>query len=167
MRKIIIFIFLVLTFICSCSEKSETPKAIENLNSEMQKVDEHLNNAIKLQPNNAENYNKRGEAYYNLNQYQRALNDFNKAISLKQDYALTYSNRGNTYFNLGQYQQAIEDLNKAIRLQPDFEKAYRNRAIVYLNRGNTKLGCADAHKACELRNCEVLEWAKGKGVFCP
>ena len=69
MRKIIICIFLVLTFICSCSEKNKTAsdwlekeKALWNGKqyTDPKKAIEYLNNAIKLQPNNAETYTKRG-----------------------------------------------------------------------------------------------------------
>jgi tetratricopeptide (TPR) repeat protein len=174
MRKIIICIFLVLTFICSCSDKNKT--ASDSLEKEKalgdgkqytdtKKAIEYLNNDIKLQPNNAENYAKRGNVYYSLGQSQQALEDFNKAIGLKQDYAEAYNNRGGAYINLGQYQQAIEDFNKAIGLKQDYTNAYNNRGGAYLLRGNKKLGCRDAQKACALGNCKSLEWAKGKG-YC-
>ena len=172
MRKIIICIFLVLTFICSCSEKNKTAsewlekeKALWNGKqyTDPKKAIEYLNNAIKLQPNNAETYTHRGDAYYNLGQYQQAIENYNKAIGLKQDYAKAYNDRGGTYINLGQYQQAIEDFNKAIRLQPDSADAYSNRGVAYLLLGNKEFGCPDAQKACELRNCKALELAKGKG----
>ena len=166
MRKIIICIFLVLTFICSCSEKDKT--ASDSLEKEKAlrggKQYTDSKKAIELQPNNAETYAKRGEDYYNRGQYKQAIEDFNKAIGLKQDYARAYTDRGASYYNLGQYKQAIEDFNKAIRVQPDFANAYSNRAIAYLSRGNKKLGCPDAQKACELKNCKELEVAKGKGL---
>jgi tetratricopeptide (TPR) repeat protein len=154
MRKIIIFIFLVLTFICSCSEKSETAKAVENLNK-----------AIKLQPNNIENYNKRGTVYYNLGQEQRAIEDYNQAIRLNPNYTVAYYNRGNAYANLGQYLGAIEDYNQVIRLKPNNADAYNNRGLVYLNLGNKELGCNDIKKACELGNCKRLEEVKARG-YC-
>ena len=173
MRKIIIFTFLVLTFICSCSGKSETAVDWFNKSRQLwdgkkytnpQKALEYLNNAIKLQPNNNETYNNRGTAYYNLGQYQMAIEDFNKAISLKQDNDKAYNNRGTAYFNLGQYPPAIEDFNRAISLKKDFVDAYNNRGVVYLIYGNKKLGCRDVRKACELGNCKILEEAKGKGL---
>ena len=140
MQKIIILIFLILTFICCCSEKNKTAsdwlekeKALWDGKqyTDPKKAIEYLNNDIKLQPNNAENYAKRGNVYYSLGQSQQALEDFNKAIGLKQDYA----------------------------------NAYNNRGTAYLSQGNKELGCRDAQKACALGNCKSLEWAKGKG-YC-
>jgi tetratricopeptide (TPR) repeat protein len=166
MRKIIICIFLVLTFICSCSEKDKT--ASDSLKNEKAlgggKQYAASKKAIDVQPISAETYTKRGDDYYVRGQYQQAIEDFNKAIGLKQDYVRAYSDRGAAYFNLGQYQKAIDDFNKAIRVQPDFADAYSNRAIAYLSRGNKKLGCPDAQKACELKNCKELEMAKSKGI---
>ena len=140
MRKIIILIFLVLTFICSCSEKNENAEDLINKAkllsngkqyTDQKKAIEYLNNAIKREPKNAETYTKRGAAYINLGQYQQAIEDFNKAIGLKQDYA----------------------------------NAYNNRGTAYLSQGNKGLGCSDAQKACALGNCKSLEFAKANG-YC-
>jgi len=139
MRKIIICIFLVLTFICSCSEKSKTESDwLEKERTlwdgkqytDPKKAIEYLNNAIQLQPNNAETYFKRGTAYINLRQYQQAFYDFNDAI----------------------------------RLKPDAANAYNDRGVIYLMHGNKEAGCRDVQKACELGTCKGLEVAKGKGL---
>ena len=136
MYKIIVPIFLVLTFLCSCSERNETAadwsnKAVtlwvDGKYTDPKKAIEYLNNAIKLQQNNADYYNKRGTAYYNL----------------------------------GQNQLAIKELNEAIRLKPDYVDAYDNRGVIYLLQGNKELGCRDVKKACELGECKKFEVAKG------
>jgi len=131
-----------------------------------QKAIEYLNEAIKLNPDLAQAYNNRGNAYGNLGQHQQAITDYNEAIRLKPDYANAYSNRGIAYDELGEYQRAIEDLNEAIRLKPDYANAWNNRASTYLNHGNKNFGCPDAQKACELGYCKLLEFAKDK-KYCP
>ena len=130
------------------------------------KAIEYLNNAIKLQQNNASYYSKRGTAHYNLGQYQRAIEDYSEAIRLKPDYSLAYFNRGCIYVkNPDQYKQAIEDFNKAIKLNPDYTEAYNNLGGIYLIQGKKSLGCSNAQKACELGKCKLLEMAKGQG-YC-
>ena len=124
MRKIIVSIFLVLAFICSCSERSEKAfdwfnKAVALNYTDPQKSIEYLNNAIKLQPN----------------------------------YIDAYYIRGITYAKINQHQWAIEDYNKTISLKSDFVDAYKYRGYVYFKQGNKKLGCPDAKKACDLGNC--------------
>ena len=168
MRKIIICIFLVLTFICSCSEKNETAsdwfkKAEASKETDPKKAIEYLSNGIKLQPKVFAAYYNRGIAYQRLGQHQRAIEDFNEAIRLKPDDANTYQNRGVTYNFLLQYQRAIEDFNKVISLKPDNADAYKCRGYVYFKQGNKKLGCSDAKKACDLGNCKFSELAKNRG----
>ena len=138
MRKIIIPVFLVLTFLSSpamgdtildwfnkANELSDGKKYTDPL-----KAIEYLNNAIKLQP----------------------------------DYAQAYYNRGNAYYGLGLYQRAIKDYNETIRLKPKDVDAYYNRGNAYFNRGNNKLGCRDAQKACALGDCKLLDLSKAKGL---
>jgi len=173
MRKIIISILLVLTFLCSpaMSETAEDwfKKAVALWDGEKytapQKAIEYLNNAIKLQPDYVDAYYSRGFAYDDLGQYQIAIDDFNEAIRLNPDDAMAYSNRGKAYAKLGHNQLAIKDFNEAIRLQPDYVNAYNNRGFAYLLQGNKNLGCRDAQIACELGLCTVLKWAKRKG-YC-
>jgi tetratricopeptide (TPR) repeat protein len=135
MRKIIVSIFLVLNFLCSCSERSETAldwfnKAKALNYTDQKKAIEYLNNAIKLNPSYADAYNDRGIAYTQL----------------------------------GQYQRAIEEYNEAIRLKPDNVDTYNNRGASYLKQGNKNLGCRDLQKACVLKKCELLETTKSKGL---
>ncbi len=127
-----------------------------------QKAIEYLNKAIHLQPDFANAYGARGNAYGNQRQYQLALKDYDKAINLMPDKAVFFNNRGNVYKDLNKYQLAIEDYNEAIRLKPDNIEAYHNRGNAYFIQGNYELGCPDAQKACELGNCQLLEWAKDR-----
>jgi tetratricopeptide (TPR) repeat protein len=137
MRKIIIPVFLVLTLLSSAAmgytaldwvnkanELSDGKKYTDPL-----KAIEYLNNAIKLQPNDAEIYYNRGVAYDNLGQYKRAIKDYNQAIILKPDYAEAFYNRGTINNTIGQYQRAIEDFNETIRLNPNDAEAYLGRGF--------------------------------------
>jgi tetratricopeptide (TPR) repeat protein len=173
MRKLIIFIFLVLTFVCSCSEKKDSAsfwfeKGMAlwdgSKYTEPAKAVEYYSKAIKLQQNNAELYNNRGTAYYNMEEYVLATYDFNKAISLKNDYIDVYNNRGSVYFKLGQYELALADFNKAITLNKNYADAYNNRGVLYLNQGKKKLCLSDLQKACELGNCALFNQAKREGL---
>jgi tetratricopeptide (TPR) repeat protein len=130
--------------------------------TDSQKAIEYLNETIRLQPDFANAYGARGNAYGNQRQYQLSLEDYDKAIFLKPDKAAFFNNRGNVYKDLNKYQLAIEDYNEAIRLKPDNAEAYHNRGNAYFIQGNKSLGCSDAQKACELGNCQLLEWAKDK-----
>lgn len=174
MRKIIVPVFLVLIFLCSCSEKSETAADwINKANAlwngkgfnEPQKAIEYLNKAIKLQPDNDAAYNLRGNIYGALDKRQLAIDDFSKAIQLNPTNADYFNNRGNIYNKLGQYQQAIEDFDKAILFDSNVATFYNNRGGTHLRHGDKKIGCLDVQKACALKYCDALEWAKKEG-YC-
>ncbi|MGD0279384.1 MAG: tetratricopeptide repeat protein [Smithella sp.] len=174
MNKTIIPILLVLTFICSCSQKNESASYWLDKEKTLwdggkytdpEKAIEYLNHALKLKQNDAELYNKRGLAYYDLGQYQRAIDDNTEAIRLRPYYFFAYNNRSVAYGKSGQYQLAIEDCNMVIRLKPYLAQSYINRGTVYLLQFNNKMGCSDYKKACDLGDCKTLKQAERKG-FC-
>jgi len=71
--------------------------------------------AIYGNPNYPLAYNERGASYYQLGQYQRALQDFYQVIGL-QPTGDRYQWRGNTYNKLGKYQLARADWDWACQL---------------------------------------------------
>ncbi|PKN37770.1 MAG: hypothetical protein CVU62_08585 [Deltaproteobacteria bacterium HGW-Deltaproteobacteria-2] len=157
MRKIIVAIFLVLTFLCSPAMSITAANwfnyALELWDGEKYtdpgKAIEYLNNALQLEPDSALAYNSRGIAYRNLHQYQMAIKDFNVAIRLKPDYAVFYNNRGLSYVSLRQYQLAIKDYNEAIRLNPDYAVAYYNKACLLALQKDAIQSCNSLRLAME------------------
>jgi len=124
-----------------------------------------LNKAVVKDPKFANIYNNRGNAYRDLKQYPKALNDYNKAISLDPAHVKAYNNRGNIYYEQKKYQEALKDYSQCIRLDPNYTFAYINRGLVFYQLKNKSRACKDFQKACELGDCDGLNWAKGKG-FC-
>jgi tetratricopeptide (TPR) repeat protein len=181
MRKIIVSIFLVLTFLCACNlssikdsnaanpqKKQDDAMVYVNRGNDHNKLGQHqraiedFNEAIRLKPDLATAYYNRGRTYSNLGQKQRAIDDFNETIRLKPNDAKVYYSRGIAYDKLGQLQRAIEDYNKAIHLKLNDAEVYTSRAGAYFMQGNKKLFCLDVHKACTLGDCKLFEMAKGK-----
>jgi predicted O-linked N-acetylglucosamine transferase (SPINDLY family) len=88
---------------------------------------ELLDQAIEINPADAEAYCTRGNALYLLQRYEEAAESYSKTIELNPDHAEAYSNRGVTLFHLRQYAVAVESYDNAIRLKPDFAEAHFNR----------------------------------------
>lgn len=124
-----------------------------------------LNKAVAKDPNFANVYSNRGNAFRDLKQYQKALNDYNKSISLDPTHIKAYNNRGNIYYKQKKYQEALKDYNKCIRFDPNYPFAYINRGLVFYQLKNKSRACKDFQKACKLGDCDGLKWAKEKG-FC-
>lgn len=75
------------------------------------------------QQRTCEGYEK-GLFYYNLQDYEYALELFNSCIENNGASALAYYNRGKTYQQLGQSRKSLKDWEKAVALQPDLIQAY-------------------------------------------
>jgi tetratricopeptide (TPR) repeat protein len=111
----------------------------------------YLDEALRLKPDFAEAYKDRGNAYWNLNEYSRAIQDFGQALRLKPDFAEAYTGRGCAYNGLGQYSRAIQDLDQGLRLKPDFAEAYNNRGFAYTKLGQYSRAIQDFDQALRLK----------------
>src|SRR5262249_55535042 len=76
--------------------------------------------AIRLNPQAAEAYNNRGDAYKNGPQhdYAHAIADYDQAIRLNPQYALAYSNRAQAYYAVQDYAHEVADYDQALRIEP-------------------------------------------------
>jgi tetratricopeptide (TPR) repeat protein len=90
-------------------------------------------------------YSFRGNAYGDLGEHARAIEDYDQALRLDPGIAYAYYKRGNAYGHLGEYSRAIEDYDQALRLDPDYANAYNNRAwaLYLLGRNTEALGDVD------------------------
>jgi tetratricopeptide (TPR) repeat protein len=111
----------------------------------------YLDQALRLKPDYAWAYNGRGEAYRNLKDYPRAIQDYTQAIRLNPDIALAYSNRGEAYRNLKDYPRAMEDYTQAIRLEPHLAEAYLNRGAAYVDLEDYSRAIQDCDQAIRLK----------------
>lgn len=112
---------------------------------------EDLNQAIKLEPQNALAYNRRGDAYYRLGDYEQAQADSSQAILLNPQDANAYFDRGFAYSELGKYKEAIADYNQAIKLNPQNAYAYYGRGIARTKLKDNKGAMGDFSKAIALK----------------
>jgi tetratricopeptide (TPR) repeat protein len=106
--------------------------------------------AIRLNPNDAEAYCKRGKAHFEKGDYDSAIADFSEAIRLNPDYAGAYYWRGRThYVNCDDENSVIADFTEVIRLNPNDAEAYYRRGSAYSLRDNVR-AIADFTEAIRL-----------------
>ena len=60
----------------------------------------------------------RGFAYKDLEQYDKALQDFNSFINIDTNAAVGYANRASVYYLKNDYQAALRDFTKAFQINP-------------------------------------------------
>lgn len=100
-----------------------------------QKALEFYNEAIKLNPTDAEIYTNRGNIYSEARNFELALKDYNKALAIKPDYPPALDNRGALYGMNGKIDLALNDFNRVIAVDPGYKSAYPNRATAFLDAG--------------------------------
>ena len=119
--------------------------------TEPQKAIEYLNQAIRLKPDDADVYSRRGDVYFSMRIFERTIEDYSRAILLRPaDYSY-YLLRGGVYGILGQSKKAIQDFDQAILLKPDFADAYFLRGIEYTGQDQHYLAIKDFDQAILLK----------------
>jgi tetratricopeptide (TPR) repeat protein len=122
-----------------------------------------INSGGEIGPNLAAAYNRRGNAYHDKNDIERAIADYSKAIEINPRDSVTYNNRGFAYRAQGDNDSAIEDYTKAIGINPRDPVTYNNRGVAYRAKRDIDRAVADATNAIEL-NPEFADAFNNRGI---
>ena len=93
--------------------------ALTELGQVFDKEIQELNEAVHLDPQDNDAYNRRGVTYSRLEQYDRSVADWSKAIELNPYRGEAYANRGLAYTLLGKDIEAGQDIERAKQLGID------------------------------------------------
>jgi tetratricopeptide (TPR) repeat protein len=112
--------------------------SIYNLNHEHDQAIEAYTNAIALNPNYLEAYERRGIAYYNKGLLQndtllfdRAVEDFKRVALVKPNTLAGAWAQGVIDFSQNQYAKALASFSKAVSYDPESELGYLGRGVTY------------------------------------
>ena len=108
-------------------------------------------------------YMARGNARFNLGDYQGANADFTAIITRDPKNIDAYVNRGNAKDRLKDYTGAIADYTKAIELTPDYS-SYYNRAGTYMSVGNLGAETGDQAAAKKYYDLAISDCNKAIGL---
>jgi tetratricopeptide (TPR) repeat protein len=134
-----------------------TPSASEHVAQgmayvEQGKLDEAIvefEQAIELDPDNADAHRNLGTAYGEQGQWEKAVVPYEKAIELDPDFGEAYGDLVGAYFSLGKVPEAIAAGEKAIELAPEYSTGYNNLGIVYGAQGKLDEAIALFKKAIQ------------------
>ncbi|MEO8397198.1 MAG: tetratricopeptide repeat protein [Chloroflexota bacterium] len=121
--------------------------------------------ALKLQPDYAPVYVRRGYAYASIGDSDHAIADYEQATTLDEAYIPAYINRGALYTRLGNFGLAINDFTLALSLDPNNVVALNNRAVVEAIEGNYDLALTDLNQAIQLAPQTALPYATRAAVY--
>lgn len=87
---------------------------------EYEKSIKYFTKIIKLKPKDYRAYYNLGLAYFNLDRFKEALENYKIAISIKPDYKHCYYNIGLIYEATDNFKKAVEAYEKALGIDPNF-----------------------------------------------
>jgi tetratricopeptide (TPR) repeat protein len=114
---------------------------------------------LDMTPQNAGDYNNRGNAYAKSRDYQHSIEDYSQAILMKPDCAEYYYNRGTTFGEIDQYQRALKDFGKAVLLKPDYVDVYFSTGTVYAKLGQYQHAIESYNQAILLKPDYALAYS--------
>ena len=89
--------------------------------------------AIRIQPNHADAYNKLGTDLINQNRIDDAIDAYQQAIQIQPNQGEAYYNLGNALHRQEKLEEAIEAYQQAIQIQPNYVDAYNNLGVVLID----------------------------------
>ena len=94
----------------------------------------------------------RANAYRQLDQTQRSIQDYDEAIRIGHPSLAyrAYSGRGSAYGVLGQIERAIQDYDQALRLNPRDAQTFHYRGVMHFELGRYRTAINDFSEAIRI-----------------
>lgn len=131
-KKIVLLLLLCGLMFCVSSTFWEEGGLYSSEKERLENVIYYYTMKIDSDKTNSDLYFKRGENFFLLQEYSKAIVDYTKAIKLDKKYASYYVSRGIAYMLLDQYNKSLEDFNKAIELDSQLKYVHNNRGLLFL-----------------------------------
>ena len=149
-RAIFVLVFLALTA-CGDSDFVKCVEGTDDLDLNIESCTQAMEAEGLSDRDLAEILNSRGNAYYYIGEYNRAIADFDESIWLNPNSAVAYFNRGWANSEKSEYNRAIKDFDEAIRLGGDNANYVRGRGRAYYLKGEYDRAIEDFDQAIRLK----------------
>lgn len=110
----------------------------------------NVDEAIWLDPDDAQSYNIRGNAWDDLGVSDRALADYDRAIRIDPNNPAVFHDRAILWQRKGELDKALVDLDRAIRFSFAETNIYCDRGLVWYQKGRHERAIADFNQAIKL-----------------
>jgi tetratricopeptide (TPR) repeat protein len=110
----------------------------------------NFNEAIRLNPDEAQSYNIRGNVWDELGVFERALADYDEAIRIDPNNPAVFRDRAILWQRKGALDKALVDLDRAIRFSFADANLYCDRGLVWYQKGRHNRAIADFDRAIKL-----------------
>ena len=103
-------------------------------------------------------HTRRGDAYVELYDYDRAVAEYDRAIRFDRNHANAWVGRGNIAFDWAKYDEAVQAYSEALLIEPDHVMALTSRGVAYAHLGQMSKGLADLDRAVRLDPGDPRPW---------
>jgi serine/threonine protein kinase/tetratricopeptide (TPR) repeat protein len=124
-----------------------------------------LTEAIRLEPNDPDNYAHRSHGYYFLKEYDRAISDQTRAIQMNSRSGYYFSLRGRSNLAKKDYIAAVADYSDAIRLSPQTALYYARRGAAHGLRNDFGRALNDYAEAIKLAPSEANYYRERSDIY--
>ncbi len=105
---------------------------------------------LKLVPNDLEGLRGVGNVYYDLEEYDKAIEHYQKYLALQPKDPGVRTDMGTMYLYSGDVDRAIEEYQTVLAENPNFFQAHFNLGIAYAEKGNREKAIEALNQAKEL-----------------
>jgi curved DNA-binding protein CbpA/Tfp pilus assembly protein PilF len=109
-----------------------------------------LDEAIRVAPNDARAYRRRGNFWGRRGDTERALVDYAAAIRIDPNDIATFHDRGVMWQHNGELDKALADLDRAVRMSFADPEVYSDRGAVWFEKGRYDRALADFDRALKI-----------------
>jgi tetratricopeptide (TPR) repeat protein len=117
-----------------------------------------LNNAIRIDRGATNALTIRGEVYFSMHQFRKALADANASLKYYGSDPETLCLRGNIYANEGDHERATADFNAAAESYPDDFTGLNGLAWQYATWPDAQYRNGELAVKSAMRACELSSW---------
>jgi len=110
----------------------------------------NFDEAIRLNPDDAQSHNIRGNVWDELGVFERALADYDDAIRIDSNNPAVFHDRAILWQRQGALDTALVDLDRAIRFSFSDPNMYCDRGLVWYQKGRHERAIADFNQAMKL-----------------
>jgi tetratricopeptide (TPR) repeat protein len=128
-------------------------------NADYEHAAAYLQNIIRVNPKNPEGYNKLGDTYMQMNNFEQAFNNYENAITKLGENRNFHYHAGVCAIKIGLYGKAVEHLNKAAELDATYANTFQARGDAYTGMKKKKQAKQD-YKQAKALGIELAPEAK-------
>ena len=116
----------------------------------------YCNDAIEIEPKEADLHSLKSGMLYNAGLYEEALEEIDKAVDLEPDNAKYHYSRSMTLHKIGRSKDALEEIDKAVDLEPDNAEYHYSRGVMLQELELYEEALKEIDKAVELEPNNAL-----------